>query len=187
MLAVCFFWDEFKIHATDVYHRYIINDLTLAVEIVENNSEKDGLDAMKLAEVERKMIEFQEKVVSERAARKELEVKLAASTKRLEGLVSKETGIRKRQYNELDENVDEKVNEIETTLERNDDRADDIREELLRTLENRRQTLIPRNEKQTVKFWWKENTQLGEGPSAQLCTRKHIFPVFVRICLLACS
>ncbi len=36
MLCICYFWDEFKIHATDVYHRYITSDISLACEIIDN-------------------------------------------------------------------------------------------------------------------------------------------------------
>lgn len=35
---MCYFWDEFKIHSTDVYHRYITSDLSLACEIVLNSN-----------------------------------------------------------------------------------------------------------------------------------------------------
>lgn len=157
-----------------------MNDVSLAVEIVENNTESEGLVAMKMVEMEKRMEEFLEMVGSERKARMELEMRLAASTKRLEGLVSKETGILKRQYDELDEKVDEKVSELETTLDENDTRTGDIREELLRAMENRKQSIIPRNERQSVKLWWTDYTQLGEGPSTQLVTREHAYPVFVR-------
>ena len=36
VLCVCYFWDDFKIHANDVYHRYITNDVTVALEVLDN-------------------------------------------------------------------------------------------------------------------------------------------------------
>ena len=37
MLCVCYFWDDFRIHANDIYHRYITNDVNLAIEVAENH------------------------------------------------------------------------------------------------------------------------------------------------------
>ena len=33
---MCYFWAEFQIHASDLYHRYITRDVSLAIEVAEN-------------------------------------------------------------------------------------------------------------------------------------------------------
>lgn len=174
VLVVCYFWSDFKVHATDVYHRYVTSDVTLAVEIVENGAEKDGLAAMKLVEMEKKMAEFQEIIMSERSARMDLEKKALM----LEGGIAKETRERKRKFAALEEKLDDVESALTTTEEEIEGQIQDARDEFQHAIETRRQSMIPHNEIQSIKLWWNENTQLDDGPAGKLVTRDHIWPVF---------
>lgn len=105
VLVVCYFWDDFKIHASDVYHRYVTNDISLAVEIIENDAEQGGTAEMKLAEMEKKVEEF---MATERSARMQLAKRLDDKTETLGGKIKK----RKLAHEEIAEKLEEATDGI---------------------------------------------------------------------------
>lgn len=181
VLAVCHFWPEFQIHASDIYYRYITNDITLAVEIVENSAEKDGLAVMKLAEMQTKMEEF---MASERSARMELEAKLGEKTKLLGKRITEESKKRSLDVAGIEEHVEDLDNSINQGLAERDADFHDYRQELNEKIEVPIE-LLDFKKKKTMKTiltalrrWWNECTEPSEGDDGKLWVAEELVPEF---------
>lgn len=165
MLVVCHFWDDFKIHAADVYRRYVTDDVSLAVEIVENNTDRDGLAAMKLAEMEKKITEFQEIIMCERNARVELEKKLRKT-------IRTETAA-------LGDIIDVSVGAAKQAL---DDELEDFRQEVTNLLEEKEIEPVPSGGVASISLglrtFWNEVTLPTEEDDGRLWIINELLPVY---------
>ena len=142
---------------------------------------------MKLAEMETKVAELRDMIASERAARMELETKLAESSKILERRISKETCIRKRKYDELEGLLEDKIVEsneqAQQELDAKTQDIEDVRNELYDLLEKKELELPKRTGDATstsiaLRRWWNECTEPSEDVDGCLWAAEELLPKF---------
>jgi len=164
VLVVCHFWDDFKIHAADVYRRYVTDDVSLAVEIVENNTDRDGLAAMKLVEMEKKLAEFGQIIMDERKARIELE-------KKLHKTLRAETAA-------LGDTIDVSVDAAKQAFE---DEIEDFRQEVTNLLEEKEIEPVSGGVASIslgLRTFWNEQTLPSEEEDGKLWIVNEVLPVY---------